>query len=171
MGWFALSAISRLQSTPWHHLSFMVVWWISTCPRAIGEPILWFCLQVLPRPPDDLTVLCCPRSRPPPDFEESSDSRMEWSPQQLSNQWDPQWLCLRCCRSMELSQIPQRPDIVCSQCGVNCPTMIMDCREGSRWMWCPHCQRREEISHVQPVSPTWFSHGPLTTLGCLYVWW
>ena len=114
-----------------------------------------------PRPPDDLTLMCCPRSGPPPDLEESTDRRMEWSPQQLSNQWDPQWLCLRCGRSMELSQIPQRPDIVCSQCGVNCPTMIMDCREGSRWM---------EISHVQPVSPTWFSHGPLTTLGRLYAW-
>ena len=25
---------------------------------------------------------------------------MEWSPQQLSNQWDLQWLCLRCGRSM-----------------------------------------------------------------------
>ena len=123
-----------------------------------------------PRPPDDLTLLCCPRSGPPPDFEESADRRMEWSPQQLSNHWDPQWLCLRCGRSMELSQIPQRPDIVCSQCGVHCPTMIMDCRERSRWMWCPHCQRREEISHVQPVPPTWFSHGPLTTLGRLYAW-
>ena len=32
-------------------------------------------------------------------------------------------------------------------------------------MWCPHCQRREEISHVQTVSPSWLSHGPLTTLG------
>ena len=58
-----------------------------------------------PRPPDDLTLLCCPRSGPPPDFEESADRRMEWSPQQLSNQWDPQWLCLCCGRSMELSQI------------------------------------------------------------------
>ena len=53
-----------------------------------------------PRPPDDLALLCCPRSGLPPDFEESTDRRMEWSPQQLSNQWDLQWLCLRCGRSM-----------------------------------------------------------------------
>ena len=171
VGWIAPSAISRLQSSPslplsWHHLSFMVVSWILTCPRAIVEPILWFCLLVFLV----LPMICCPRSGPPPDFEESTDRMMEWSPQQLSNQWGPQWLCLRCGRSMELSQIPQRPDIVCSQCGVNCPTMIMDCREGNRWMWCPHCQRREEISHVLPVSPTWFSHGPLTILVRLYAW-
>ena len=46
-----------------------------------------------PRPPHDLTLLCCPRS----------------GPRQLSNQWDPQWLCLRCGRSMELSPNPATP--------------------------------------------------------------
>ena len=30
----------------WHHLSFMVVSWILTCPPAIGELNLWFCLLV-----------------------------------------------------------------------------------------------------------------------------
>ena len=39
-----------------------------------------------PRLPNDLALLCCPRSGLPPDLEESTDRLMERSPQQLSNQ-------------------------------------------------------------------------------------
>ena len=63
-------------------------------PRTIWGTISLVLPLGFPHPPDDLTLLCCPRSRPPPDFEESTDRRMEWFPQQLSNHWDPKKSCV-----------------------------------------------------------------------------
>ena len=48
--------------------------------------------SAIPRLPQDLT-----RSGHLADFEESSDRRTEWFPNQTNaRQWDSQWLCLRC---------------------------------------------------------------------------
>ena len=93
-----------------------------------------------PRPPDSLAVLCCPRLGPPPRFEELSDRRMEWSPSHhaISDQWSPQWICVRCSRSVGLQDIPSRPTSHCPQCSDSNLTFVLDCSSNVHWTWC--CQ-------------------------------
>ena len=117
--------------------------------------------SVLPRPPDRTTFLCCQRVGPPQLFEPTGDRRMEWSPFQNpgSSEWIPQWMCVPCSRVVGLPQTRDRPQVVCSQCQVICPTEVVDCSSDTQWMWCARCQRREEITSQdapRSVFPNWF---------------
>ena len=119
-----------------------------------------------PRPPDHTKFLCCQCVGPPPLFEPTGDRRMEWSPFQNpgSSEWIPQWMCLPCNRVVGL-ETRDHPQIFCSQCQVICPTLVVDCFSDTQWMWCPRCQRREEITSQdasRSVVPNYFLHGPLS---------
>ena len=100
---------------------------------------------------------------------------MERSPFQNlgSSEWIPQWMCVPCNRVVGLAQARDRPQVGCSQCQVLCPTLVVDGSSNTQWMWCARCQRREEITSQdapRPVVPSWFLHGPLSTMGRLYGW-
>ena len=132
-----------------------------------------------PRPPDSMAVLCCRRVGPPPQFEELSDRRMEWSPSHhvTSDQWSPQWICARCSRSVGLQDFPSRPTSHCPQCSDSNLTFVLDCSSNVHWTWCSRCQQRgvEVPRSPFPVPQSvgvsgWFSRGPFSHMGRLYGW-
>ena len=82
-------------------------------------------------------------------------------------------MCVPCNRVVGLCQTRDRPRIFFSHCQVICPTLVVDCSSDTQWMWCPRCQRREEITSQdapRSVVPNWFLHGPLSTMGRRYGW-
>ena len=123
-----------------------------------------------PRPPENLSLLCCCRVGPPPQFEPSVNRRMEWSPvwQQSTSAWDLQWICVSCSRTVPAGDIPSCPQVPCGVCG-DPSHMVVDFRSNERWNWCTRCQTRVESS-PQEVRRTWFSHGLLASLGPLFGW-
>ena len=68
-----------------------------------------------PSPLENLSLLCCCRVGPPPQFEPSVDRRMQWSPvwQQSTLVWDLQWICVSCSRTVPASDIPSCPQVPC----------------------------------------------------------
>ena len=120
-----------------------------------------------PSPPENLSLLCCSRVGPPPQFEPSADRRMEWSPvwQQSTLAWDLQWICISCSRTVPAGDIPSCPQVPYGVCG-DPSHMVVDSQS---WNWCSRCQTRVESS-LQEVRRTWFSHGPLASMGPLYGW-
>ena len=94
--------------------------------------------------------------------------RMEWSPFRIRVLLSGS--LSGCASHATVSGLETRdhPRIFCSQCQVICPTLVVDCSSDSQWMWCPRCQRREEITSQEAprsVVPMWFLHGPLSTDG------
>ena len=120
-----------------------------------------------PSPPENLSLLCCCRVGPPPQFEPNVDRRMEWSPvwQQSTMAWDLQWICVSCSRTVPAGDIPSCPQVPC-RVGSDPSHMVVDFQSNERWNWCTRCQTRVP----QEVRRTWFSHGPLASLGPLYGW-
>ena len=118
-------------------------------------------------PPENLSLLCCCRAGPPPQFEPSVDRRMEWSPvwQQSTMAWDLQWICVSCSRTVPAGDIPSCPQVPCGVCS-DPSHMVVDFQSNERWNWCTRCQTRVP----QEVRRTWFSHGLLASLGPLYGW-
>ena len=132
-------------------------------------------LSGFPRPPDHTAFLCRQRVGPSPLFDPTGNRRMEWSPFQNpgSSEWIPQWMCVPCNRVVGLAQARDRPHVVCSQCQVLCPTLVVDCFSDAQWRWCARCQRREEITSQdapRSVVPIGFFTAPLSTMGRLFGW-
>ena len=106
---------------------------------------------------------------------------MEWSPSRCpgSDQWSPQWICVRCTRSVGLSDIPTRPVSQCPRCNDSNLSLVLDCHSHERWMWCARCQVRGAevpgaltvpVPQVDVRLSGWFSQGPLSEMGPLYGW-
>ena len=112
-----------------------------------------------------------------PLFEPSDEQRLESS--SLQNwgflEWIPQWMCVLCNIVVRLAQAHDGLQVVCSQCGAPCPTLVVVCFCGTRWVLCARCRKRVKFSsaiqHAQrSIVPNWFLHGQLSTTGSHFGW-
>ncbi|OLP80699.1 hypothetical protein AK812_SmicGene38857 [Symbiodinium microadriaticum] len=115
-----------------------------------------------PQPPPSVLAFCCPRillanpDSPSRDeaWQELPDRHMHWAPvfHRQSNQWAPEWVCLRCNATVTSEQpllqgLPPDADRpVCPTHGPRC--LALDLREGSRgWI----CSRGAQVLPCRAV--------------------
>ena len=121
----------------------------------------------VPPAPDHLIPLCCPRlalidhQHPEHDasWRELPVRHMDWAPtlNQTTQQWQPEWVCLRCTNTIT----PDHPAMRHTEPAPHCPThgprsLAIDLRQNERGWVCS----RGYPPHILPCEPTQIPNAP-----------